>query len=70
MILLDELSRAPVTTNNILFPLELDYMLLDCEVQVLTVRCGITPAVMPQMQALPVSMSSLVSGQVWKGCSI
>ena len=99
VILLDELSRAPVTTNNILFPcldsrrmlpvemaggdelrsiavhpdcvfiatanvgaeytgtmsldralvgrffpLELDYMPLDSEVQVLTKRCGILPA--------------------------
>jgi nitric oxide reductase NorQ protein len=99
VILLDELSRAPVTTNNILFPcldsrrmlpvemaggedlrsiavhpecvfvatanvgaeytgtmsldralvgrffpLELDYMPLECEVQVLTKRCGILPA--------------------------
>ena len=99
VILLDELSRAPVTTNNILFPcldsrrmlpvemaggdelrsiavhpdcvfiatanigaeytgtmsldralvgrffpLELDYMPLECEVKVLSKRCGITPA--------------------------
>ena len=99
VILLDELSRAPVTTNNILFPcldsrrmlpvemaggdelrsipvhpdcvfvatanvgaeytgtmsldralvgrffpLELDYMPLECEVMVLSKRCGITPA--------------------------
>ena len=99
VILLDELSRAPVTTNNILFPcldsrrmlpvemaggdelrsipvhpdcvfvatanvgaeytgtmsldralvgrffpLELDYMPLECEVKVLEKRCGITPA--------------------------
>ena len=118
VILLDELSRAPVTTNNILFPcldsrrmlpvemaggdelrsipvhpdcvfvatanvgaeytgtmsldralvgrffpLELDYMPLDCEVQVLTKRCGILPADAENIASVAGTVRSLYGKQ-------
>ena len=118
VILLDELSRAPVTTNNILFPcldsrrmlpvemaggdelrsipvhpdcvfvatanvgseytgtmsldralvgrffpLELDYMPLECEVQVLTKRCGILPADAENIASVAGTVRSLYGKQ-------
>ena len=118
VILLDELSRAPVTTNNILFPcldsrrmlpvemaggdelrsiavhpdcvfiatanvgaeytgtmsmdralvgrffpLELDYMPLDSEVQVLTKRCGILPAEAENIASVAGTVRSLYGKQ-------
>ena len=118
VILLDELSRAPVTTNNILFPcldsrrmlpvemaggdelrsiavhpdcvfiatanvgaeytgtmsmdralvgrffpLELDYMPLDCEVQVLSKRCGIKPADAENIASVAGTVRSLYGKQ-------
>ena len=118
VILLDELSRAPVTTNNILFPcldsrrmlpvemaggdelrsipvhpdcvfvatanvgveytgtmsldralvgrffpLELDYMPLECEIQVLTRRCGIMPADAENIASVAGTVRSLYGKQ-------
>ena len=118
VILLDELSRAPVTTNNILFPcldsrrmlpvemaggdelrsipvhhgcvfvatanvgaeytgtmsldralvgrffpLELDYMPLDCEVKVLSKRCGILPADAENIASVAGTVRSLYGKQ-------
>ena len=118
VILLDELSRAPVTTNNILFPcldsrrmlpvemaggdelrsipvhpdcvfvataivgaeytgtmsldralvgrffpLELDYMPLECEVQVLTKRCGIMPSDAENIASVAGTVRSLYGKQ-------
>ena len=118
VILLDELSRAPATTNNILFPcldsrrmlpvemaggdelrsipvhpdcvfvatanvgaeytgtmsldralvgrffpLELDYMPLECEVQVLTKRCGILPADAENIASVAGTVRSLYGKQ-------
>ena len=75
VILLDELSRVPVTTNNILFPcldralvgrffpLELDYIPLESEVQVLTKRCGILPADAENIASVAGTIRSLYGKQ-------